>query len=139
MPQEHPTTEEHNMTDVASTVDTYLAAYSEPDSQRRSALIDQAWVPDGRLIDPPMTGEGRGGISEMADALQQQFAGHRFRRVSAIDTHHDQLRFAWELVAPDGTVAVAGLDVGELADDGRLRRITGFFGELTTAGDLNGA
>ena len=48
-----------------------------------------------------------------------------------IDEHHGYLRFAWELVGPDGTVALTGLDVGELADDGRLRRITGFFGELS--------
>jgi hypothetical protein len=66
----------------------------------------------------------------MAAALQQQFAGHRFRRASAVDAHHDHLRFAWELVGPDGAVALTGLDVGELAADGRLKRITGFFGEL---------
>ena len=38
-----------------------------------------------------------------------------------------------ELVGPDGTVALKGLDVGEVGDDGRLRRITGFFGELEAA------
>lgn len=47
-----------------------------------------------------------------------------------VDTHHGHLRFAWELVGPDGQVAVAGVDVGELAEDGRLRRIVGFFGDL---------
>ncbi len=35
-----------------------------------------------------------------------------------------------ELAAPDGAIVVAGIDVGALAPDGRLRRITGFFGEL---------
>ena len=118
------------MTDVTATVDTYLAAYSEGDHERRAELISEAWAPDGELIDPPMTGEGYDGISALADALQRQFAGHRFRRASHVDAHHDRLRFAWELVGPDGTVALTGLDVGELADDGRLRRITGFFGEL---------
>ena len=39
------------------------------------------------------------------------------------------------VVGPDGTVAVSGIDVGELADDGRLRRITGFFGELPARDD----
>jgi hypothetical protein len=59
-----------------------------------------------------------------------KFPGHRFRRVSGVDSYQDQLRFSWELRAPDGTITGAGLDVGELAADGRLRRITGFFGEL---------
>jgi len=65
----------------------------------------------------------------MVDAIQTQFPGQRFRRQSGIDTHHDQVRFAWDLAAPDGGVTVAGLDVGVVADDGRLVSITGFFGE----------
>ena len=118
--------EEH----LTTTVDTYLSAWTEPDADRRAELIAQAWAEDGSLVDPPLTGEGHGGISDMAAALQQQFPGHRFRRSSGIDVHHGRLRFAWELVGPDGRVALGGLDVGELADDGRLQRVTGFFGEL---------
>ena len=66
----------------------------------------------------------------MADAVQQQFAGHRFRRTSAVDAHHGFLRVAWELVAPDGRVALTGVDFGRLAPDGRLAQVTGFFGDL---------
>jgi SnoaL-like protein len=116
--------------DVTATVDGYLSAWNEDDPARRAELIAQVWTEDGRLVDPPMTGDGRDGISAVAEALHEQYAGHRFRRASGVDAHHDRLRFAWELVGPDGAVAIAGLDVGELADDGRLRRITGFFGEL---------
>ena len=66
----------------------------------------------------------------MVAAVQARFPTHRFRRRSGIDCHHDQCRFGWELVAPDGAVVVAGIDVGALAPDGRLRSIVGFFGEL---------
>ena len=118
------------MSATPATVDRYLAAWNEPDPARRGELIAQVWAEDGRLIDPPLTGEGHDGISEMAAAMQQHYPGHRFRRTSGVDAHHDHLRFAWELVGPDGTVALTGLDVGELAEDGRLKRITGFFGEL---------
>jgi hypothetical protein len=69
----------------------------------------------------------------MVAAAQARFPGHRFRRLSGIDAHHDLLRFAWELAAPDGTVTVAGIDVGAVAPDGRLRAITGFFGDLPQA------
>jgi SnoaL-like domain len=118
------------MTDLASTIDTYLAAWTEQDPGRRAKLIEDVWADDGRLVDPPLAAEGRGAISDMAAALQAQFPGHTFRQASGIDAHHDHFRFAWELVGRDGTVAVAGLDVGELAADGRLARITGFFGGL---------
>lgn len=115
-----------------TTVDRYLAAWTEPDAARRLDLVEQLWEPDGRLIDPPLAAEGRTGISDLFAAFQAQFPGHTFRRTSAVDAHHEQFRFAWELVAPDGSVALAGLDVGETGAEGRLRRITGFFGDLAT-------
>jgi len=118
------------MTDLTETIDTYLAAWNDPDEQTRSRLIEQAWSVDGRLIDPPLAAEGHAEISQMVSGLHAQFPGHRFRRASGIDAHHGQLRFAWELVAPDGTVALSGIDVGEVASDGRLARISGFFGPL---------
>lgn len=118
------------MNELAKTIDIYLDAWIEPDEDRRADLIRQAWKPDGRLVDPPLTGEGHARISQMAAALQSNFPGHAFRRVSGIDEHHGQFRFAWELVAPDGTVAMAGLDVGEVAEDGRLVKIAGFIGPL---------
>ena len=115
--------------DLTTTVDTHLTAYTEPDPARRAELIERAWTPGGVLLDPPLTGEGHAGISAAADALQTQFAGHTFRRVSGVDEHHGHLRYAWELVTPDGAVALSGLDVGEVAEDGRLLRLTGFFGD----------
>jgi hypothetical protein len=118
------------MADITSTVDTYFAMWNEPDAATRATLIEQAWVSDARYADPVLEAEGPAALSEMVAGVHAQFPGHAFRRTSGIDTHRDQVRFAWELAAADGTVAVAGLDVGELAEDGRLRRITGFFGEL---------
>ena len=120
------------MNDLTTTVDTYLSAWTEANPTRRAELIERVWADGGQLIDPPMAVEGYTGISDMMTALQTQFPGHQFRRASGIDAHHAYLRFAWELVGPDGGVAIAGLDVGEVAADGRLRRITGFFGELPT-------
>jgi hypothetical protein len=35
-------------------------------------------------------------------------------------------------VAPDGTIVITGTDVAELAEDGRLQAITGFFGDVPT-------
>ncbi len=123
------------MSDLTTTVDTYFSAWNETDAEQRAALIEQVWAPEGRLIDPPLTGEGHQGISEMIAIAHGQFPGCKFRRVSAVDTHHDQLRVAWELVAPDGGVAVAGTDVGEVDDQGRLVRMVGFFGPIPAIED----
>ncbi len=122
-------------TDITATGDAYLSAWNERDPQRRAELIRRAWSEQGRLIDPPLAAVGHEAISDMASAMHEHYAGHGFRRASDVDAHHDQLRFAWELVGPDGTVALTGLDVGELAADGRLLRVTGFFGELAARGE----
>ena len=124
-------------TTVTTTVDTYLAAYGEPDPDVRAVRIQAAWADDGRLVDPPAVGEGHAGIGGLADALQGQFPGHRFRRSTAVDTHHEHVRFGWQLVGPDGAVVLEGMDVGTLGADGRLAQIVGFFGGLQplTGGD----
>ena len=118
------------MSDVISTVDTYLAMWNEADPATRAELIERAWTPDGRYRDPLLEADGHTAIDEMVSAVQAQYPSQRFRRLSVIDLHHDQARFAWELAGDDGTVTVQGLDVVELADDGRLARVTGFFGDL---------
>src|ERR1700730_16673137 len=101
------------MADVTTTVDTYLSAYNETDAAARLALLEEAFTVDGRLIDPPIGGEGRPGISDMRG-----------------DEHHGYLRYGWELLDPAGNVALAGMDVGELDSSSQLVRVTGFFGPL---------
>jgi len=118
------------MPDLANTIDTHLDGLNETEPGIRSHKLEQVWAIDGRLIDPPLAGSGPTEISSMAATLQAQFPSHSFRRTSAIDAHHDHFRYAWELVASDGSVALSGLDVGELAPDGSIARITGFFGDL---------
>jgi hypothetical protein len=118
------------MSDLDTTIDTYLEAYGETDAARRAGLIKQVWAPDGHLIDPPLDAQGHDGIDGMFAAVQGQFAGHTFRRSTAVDAHHGIARYGWELVAADGTVTLAGMDVAELTDDGKLRRVAGFFGDL---------
>lgn len=115
--------------DLTTVVDTHLAAYGEPDAAIRERLLAEAWAPDGVLLDPPITGEGRDGIARAAAALQQQFPGHGFRRTTAVDAHHGVARYGWVLESPDGTAVLAGLDVADVDAEGRLRRIVGFFGE----------
>ncbi len=119
-------------TDVATLVDTHLLAYAEPDAARRAELLARVWADDGQLLDPPFEGTGIDAIAALTDAVLEHFPAHAFRRTTAVDEHHGFARYGWELVAPDGTVAVAGTDVAELRD-GRIVRIVGFFGELAAA------
>lgn len=118
------------ITDHTAVVDTYIDMWNEEDGERRAELIRTAWADDCRYRDPLLEADGREGISEMVAGVHGHYPGHRFRRTTGIDAHRDVARFGWELVAPGGDVFVGGIDVVTLSDDGRIRTLTGFFGEL---------
>src|SRR5436190_422077 len=105
-------------TDVTTTVDAYLAMWNEDDPARRAELISQAWTEQGRYVDPLLEADGHAALSEMVVGVHEQFPGYRFRRTTGVDLHHDRARFGWELAGPDGSVAVAGIDVAVVAPDG---------------------
>jgi hypothetical protein len=116
-------------TELTSTIDEHLAGYCEPDPDRRRALLAGAWADGGVLLDPPMDATGVDAIAGLVDVVLEHYPEHTFRRTSVVDTHHDHARYSWDLVAPDGTVAVSGVDVVQVRD-GRLSQVVGFFGEL---------
>ena len=113
------------MTDITTTIDNYIAAWNEPAPDRRRELVAGTWAEDGTYLDPLMAGEGADGIAAMIGAAQQQFPGHRFELTMGPDAHNGHVRFAWKLVGEAGPVA-AGVDFATVADDGRLRAVTGF-------------
>ncbi len=122
------------MTGVQEMVETYAAAWNEPDPVARRALLERSWADDGTYTDPTAAVAGREALIAHIDAFQQQFPGVPIVLTSGVDEHHGWVRFGWRMPAADGTVIVEGLDCGELAPDGRLRRIVGFFGPLPSAG-----
>ncbi|GAB4330412.1 MAG: nuclear transport factor 2 family protein [Dehalococcoidia bacterium] len=118
------------MKDPIETVDAYFAMWNEGDPARRAKHIREAWAPGGRYVDPLIESAGHEALSAMVATVHHRFPGHRFRRTSGVDRHHDVVRFHWDLMAPDGAIVVAGIDVGWLAPDGRLQAVTGFFGDV---------
>ena len=116
---------------VTAVVDAYMASWDEADDAKRAALVTQAWAADGRYVDPLQEANGHAELTAMGPNVQQHYPGARFARRSDVDVHHDQVRFAWDLTNPDGSVVVGGVDVGRIGADGRLVSIAGFFGDLS--------
>ena len=110
---------------INAVVDTYIASWNEGDETRRRELVARAFADDARYLDPLMTGEGTDGIAAMIGAAQAQFPGHRFELSFGPDAHNDVVRFTWDLTAGNGPVA-RGTDFATVAEDGRLRAVTGF-------------
>ena len=109
-------------------VTAYAAAWAESDEESRRSLLEKAWADDGIYMDPTAKVEGHEALVKHIGGFLAQMGEARRRRSSGVEVHHDVLRFEWEIVTADGTVVAAGFDYGETAQDGRLKRIVGFFG-----------
>jgi hypothetical protein len=115
------------MTNVNETVIGYIAAWNEPDAERRRAIITQTWAEDARCIDSHRDSTGHAAIDTMIAGVQQRFPGYRFRLSSGIEVHHDRMRFSSVAGGtPDAPLYFGGTDFVVLAGDGRLGVVTGF-------------
>jgi hypothetical protein len=115
------------MSDITTVVHNYIAMWNEPTPEDRRALVADTFADGASYLDPLMAGEGHAGIDAMVAGAQKQFPGARFELSAGPDLHHDRVRFAWRLVnADNGAPVAAGVDFATVADDGRLRDVTGF-------------
>ncbi len=116
------------MTTTEEIVLAYGAAWTETDEGKRRALLEKSWAENGTYTDPTVEVVGREALVQHTGGIHQQFVGHRILLTSRVDEHHGRLRFTWAMVNPEGSRVSEGIDFGEVGSDGRLIRITGFFG-----------
>lgn len=126
--------ESNAMTPISKVVDGYFAMWNETDPTRRREVIEATWSEDASYVDPMFAAEGPDALDEMVARVQEQFPGHHFRQTGAIDAHNDRARWGWELAGTDnGSIVAAGVDFAVLAPDGRLREVSGFLEQQTSA------
>jgi mannose-6-phosphate isomerase-like protein (cupin superfamily) len=117
------------MPSIDETVDAYMAAWNETDEGKRRRLLEAAWTDDGTYTDPQSDVAGREALIALIGGMHSRMPGARIDVTSKTDVHHDKLRFAWKFVSGDGSMTIEGIDFGELAEDGRLKKIVGFWGQ----------
>jgi hypothetical protein len=114
------------MNDTTDLIAGYIASWNETDPERRRALIARTFTEDSAYVDPMMESEGHAAIDAMIGGVRERFPDLRFRLLGGLDAHHDRIRFGWELVPEAGDAVAKGTDFAVLAEDGRLRSVTGF-------------
>jgi hypothetical protein len=112
------------------TIKIYCDAWGETNIDDRRAMLNRVWTDDGTYTDPVSHVEGREALIKRITAFLEKFPGAKIVPSSHVDLHHDLLRFTWRLVSADGRTLNEGIDFGEVAKDGRLKRIVGFFGPI---------
>jgi hypothetical protein len=117
------------MSNLTELVDRYFAMWNETDGTRRRALIGEIWTATARYRDPRLEADGPDGIDAMVAQVQAAYPRLRFMRTSAIDMHHDTVRFTWSFGPEGGPALALGTDFGVVAGE-RLEAMTGFFDHL---------
>lgn len=113
-------------------VSGYCAAWSVTDRSARDRMLAQVWTSDGVYSDPePTLTVGRAALSDAIAVFQHDYPDTYFR-CSAPQIHHRFMRAAWILLRADGTQVTHGVDFYDMAQDGRIQRVVGFFGEPPT-------
>lgn len=106
----------------------YFNCWNTTDPLERLRAVERVWEPDARSVDPIADATGHDALTAMFAEFHDTYAGHTFRPSGGIDTHHSLVRWGWEMVAPDGAIALNGIDCALLAENGRISYLAGFFG-----------
>ncbi|MET7423972.1 nuclear transport factor 2 family protein [Dactylosporangium sp. NPDC005555] len=114
------------MSDYESVVRRFIEVWNETDPVARRAAIDALFTEDVRFVDPMAAVRGRAEVDGMIGGVQARFPGFVISPLGAVDGHHDQARFGWEMGLPGQEAPVAGFDVVTLAADGRVDQVLGF-------------
>jgi ketosteroid isomerase-like protein len=116
------------MIDAIKAADGYINAWNARDEKERAASIASTYTEDAVYVDPARRGEGHKGLAEMIAKVHAQFPpAYRFVLKGKVDAHGDRARFQREAGGTgDAPLHFVGTDIIEIAEDGRIRNVTGF-------------
>ncbi len=107
----------------------YVSIFNERDAQRRRAAIAELFSDDCEYTDPHVSVRGHDGIEGFVSGVRKRWPEAVFTLASAIDSHHAQARFTWNVSVDAKSEAVGvGFDVVTFEGE-RIRRVYGFIDE----------
>lgn len=129
------------MPDADALVERYVAIWHKPDGEGLREAIAELWAPGARYIDPSHDVSGHDGLYGVITAVHREFVlpgKYLFRAGSAVQSHHNIVRFKWELAeAETGKAVDGGLDVMVTDGEGRIAADYKFIGDPVRGGELN--
>jgi hypothetical protein len=112
------------MSQLAEFIHRYVSIWNERDAGARRRSIAALWAPDGATCYSQLDSRGYDAIEARVAGAHEKWVrdqGFVFRPRKSIVSHHNVLRFYWEMVpAGGGEVAAAGLIILILGPDGRI-------------------
>lgn len=117
------------MSDSPEALDHMLAAWNEPDPALVRGHLERALAPGVRFVDPSIDVTGIDGFEANVDEVRAGLPGAVYSRTSGVDSQHGFHRYHWA-IHQEGELILAGFDVAETDDSGRVVCVIGFFGTM---------
>lgn len=113
---------------LPTAVDAFLAAWSEKDEGRRRSALAAILTEDATFADAFSCTSGIDDLVAHLSAAQMHMPGVVLSRAGDVRQCQGTAVVDWVAQGPDGAARGKGTNVFELAPDGRVRRVVGFWG-----------
>jgi uncharacterized protein YndB with AHSA1/START domain len=114
--------------EIARRADQWLALWAETDAGARARILDDAVVDDVGFRDAYAALAGRKDLAAHITASQHYMPGVTLKRVGEPRACQGTALVDWTAHGPDGTAMGRGTNVFEMAPDGRVAAVVGFWG-----------
>lgn len=108
---------------LAEAVDRYFELWSEPDAERRLAGLTALATPALVFRDAYGSTVGVEDLAEHVGASQVHMPGVRLLREGDVSQCQGTAVVEWSIIGPDGAAHGRGMNVFDLAPDGRITRV----------------
>lgn len=129
------------MSNASEFIDRYVAMWYEPDAARRRATIKELWAADGADVMRTLDARGYEAIEARVTTAHEKWVkqgGFVFRSLNNVASHHNVVKFNWEMVpAAGGKAEAVGFDFFILDGNGRIKLVYQFGGPPTPRDELN--
>lgn len=109
--------------DADGLVEQYIAAWNEPQPERRAVAAVQLWAPDGAVINSRFEYRGHARVIEAITRSYERFisAGYRYRAREQTSNHHCGVCILWQMLDPQGAADSFGANFLLLNQQGQIQ------------------
>jgi len=104
----------------------YLEAYGDVSSEDRLRLLKESVSDDVLSTNPGDETHGLENLVAHVEQFQRRLPGSYFK-INSLKFHHEQVLTEWTLYKADGTAVTTAHTYGVFNDEGRLKKLIGFF------------
>ena len=106
--------------------DLYLSAWSDISAEERRKRLESCVTDDCVYTDPTEQRHGRADLMDRIEISQERYPGAHFVNDKFLH-HHGQGHCDWTMYDGGGKVLAHGASYSRVAEDGRLKQMTGFY------------